>query len=231
MIDFHEIRIDFNKRGDPDYDSKDLNINQFSKNVDKLSFDFEEGAFQSVSFSARRNDGAESPKIDISLNPETKRYEYVFGQDEESSISTSSWFSYIMGNLAITVYLVNEEQYVPMRTFTIFVNPSIFGGGDSVIIPPDLADMIYAELNKKVDKENGTATGLTLNNSFATAPTTPKSVATKEYVDDQIATQTGNYENLKNKPQINGVELIKNKSFEDLGMSALDDVEILSILT
>ena len=231
MIDFHEIRIDFNKRGDPDYDSKDLNINQFSKNVDKLSFDFEEGAFQSVSFSARRNDGAESPKIDISLNPETKRYEYVFGQDEESSISTSSWFSYIMGNLAITVYLVNEEQYVPMRTFTIFVNPSIFGGGDSVIIPPDLADMIYAELNKKVDKENGTATGLTLNNSFATAPTTPKSVATKEYVDDQIATQTGNYENLKNKPQINGVELIKNKSFEDLGMSALDKVEILSILT
>lgn len=231
MIDFHEIRIDFNKRGDPDYDSKDLNINQFSKNVDKLSFDFEEGAFQSVSFSARRNDGAESPKIDISLNPETKRYEYVFGQDEESSISTSSWFSYIMGNLAITVYLVNEEQYVPMRTFTIFVNPSIFGGGDSVIIPPDLADIIYAELNKKVDKENGTATGLTLNNSFATAPTTPKSVATKEYVDDQIATQTGNYENLKNKPQINGVELIKNKSFEDLGMSALDDVEILSILT
>lgn len=231
MIDFHEIRIDFNKRGDPDYDSKDLNINQFSKNVDKLSFDFEEGAFQSVSFSARRNDGAESPKIDISLNPETKRYEYVFGQDEESSTSTSSWFSYIMGNLAITVYLVNEEQYVPMRTFTIFVNPSIFGGGDSVIIPPDLADMIYVELNKKVDKENGTATGLTLNNSFATAPTTPKSVATKEYVDDQIATQTGNYENLKNKPQINGVELIKNKSFEDLGMSALDDVEILSILT
>ena len=231
MIDFHEIRIDFNKRGDPDYDSKDLNINQFSKNVDKLSFDFEEGAFQSVSFSARRNDGAESPKIDISLNPETKRYEYVFGQDEESSISTSSWFSYIFGKLAITVYLVNEEQYVPMRTFSIFVNPSIFGGGDSVIIPPDLADMIYVELNKKVDKENGTATGLTLNNSFATAPTTPKSVATKEYVDNQIATQAGNYENLINKPKINGVELIKDKSFEDLGMSSLDKVEILSILT
>lgn len=231
MIDFHEIRIDFNKRGDLDYDSKDLNINQFSKNVDKLSFDFEEGAFQSVVFSAKRNDGEESPKIAMTLNPDSHRYEYVFGQDEESNTSTSSWFSYIMGNLAITVYLVNEEQYVPMRTFTIFVNPSIFGGGDSVIIPPDLADMIYAELNKKVDKENGTATGLTLNNSFATAPTTPKSVATKEYVDDQIATQTGNYENLKNKPQINGVELIKNKSFEDLGMSALDDVEILSILT
>ena len=34
MIDFHEIRIDFNKRGDPDYDSKDLNINQYSKNLD-----------------------------------------------------------------------------------------------------------------------------------------------------------------------------------------------------
>ena len=50
MIDFHEIRIDFNKRGDPDYDSKDLNINQYSKNADKLSFNFEEESFQSVVF-------------------------------------------------------------------------------------------------------------------------------------------------------------------------------------
>ena len=231
MIDFHEIRIDFNKRGDPDYASKDLNINQYSKNADKLSFNFEEESFQSVVFSAKRNDGEESPKIAMTLNPDSHRYEYVFGQDEESNTSTSSWFSYIMGKLLITVYLVNEEQYIPMRTFSIFVNPSIFGGGDSVIIPPNLADIIYAELNKKLDKENDTATGLTLNNSFATAPTTPKSVATKEYVDSEIQTKSGNYENLTNKPKINGVELIKDKSFEDLGMSALDKVEILSILT
>ena len=136
-----------------------------------------------------------------------------------------------MGKLLITVYLVNEEQYIPMRTFSIFVNPSIFGGGDSVIIPPNLADMIYAELNKKLDKENDTATELMLINSYATFPTTPKSVATKEYVDGEIETKSGNYENLTNKPKINGVELIKDKSFEDLGMSALDKVEILSILT
>lgn len=120
MIDFHEIRIDFNKRGDPDYDSKDLNINQYSKNADKLSFNFEEESFQSVVFSAKRNDGEESPKIAMTLNPDSHRYEYVFGQDEESNISTSSWFSYIMGKLLITVYLVNEEQYIPMRTFSIF---------------------------------------------------------------------------------------------------------------
>lgn len=109
MIDFHEIRIDFNKRGDPDYDSKDLNINQYSKNADKLSFNFEEESFQSVVFSAKRNDGEESPKIAMTLNPDSHRYEYVFGQDEESNTSTSSWFSYIMVKLLITVYLVNEE--------------------------------------------------------------------------------------------------------------------------
>ena len=109
MIDFHEIRIDFNKRGDPNYDSKDLNINQYSKNADKLSFNFEEESFQSVVFSAKRNDGEESPKIAMILNPDSHRYEYVFGQDEESNTSTSSWFSYIMVKLLITVYLVNEE--------------------------------------------------------------------------------------------------------------------------
>ena len=109
MIDFHEIRIDSNKRGDPNYDSKDLNINQYSKNADKLSFNFEEESFQSVVFSAKRNDGEESPKIAMILNPDSHRYEYVFGQDEESNTSTSSWFSYIMVKLLITVYLVNEE--------------------------------------------------------------------------------------------------------------------------
>lgn len=74
MIDFHEIRIDFNKRGDPDYDSKDLNINQYSKNADKLSFNFEEESFQSVVFSAKRNDGEESPKIAMTLNPDRNMF-------------------------------------------------------------------------------------------------------------------------------------------------------------
>ena len=38
------------------------------------------------------------------------------------------------------------------------------------------------------------------------------------------------YEKLKNKPSINGVELIKDKSFEDLGDHVLTNFEILELL-
>ena len=38
------------------------------------------------------------------------------------------------------------------------------------------------------------------------------------------------YEKLKNKPSINGVELIKNKSFEDLGCTPMKNSEILEII-
>ena len=38
-----------------------------------------------------------------------------------------------------------------------------------------------------------------------------------------------NYENLKNKPRINDVELIGNKSFEDLGDIPLSNIEILNM--
>ena len=38
-----------------------------------------------------------------------------------------------------------------------------------------------------------------------------------------------NYENLKNKPSINDVELIGNKSFEDLGDIHLSNIEILNM--
>lgn len=38
------------------------------------------------------------------------------------------------------------------------------------------------------------------------------------------------YENLKNKPSINGVELIKNKSFDELGVSPMTNSEILEII-
>lgn len=37
------------------------------------------------------------------------------------------------------------------------------------------------------------------------------------------------YENLKNKPRINDVELIGNKSFEDLGDIPLSNIEILNM--
>lgn len=39
-----------------------------------------------------------------------------------------------------------------------------------------------------------------------------------------------NYEKLKNKPSINGVELIKDKSFEELGVSPMTNSEILEII-
>lgn len=38
------------------------------------------------------------------------------------------------------------------------------------------------------------------------------------------------YENLKNKPSINGVELVSDKSFEDLGDHALTNFEILELM-
>ena len=38
-----------------------------------------------------------------------------------------------------------------------------------------------------------------------------------------------NYEKLRNKPQIENVELIGNKSFEDLGMTEISNLEILEI--
>ena len=38
------------------------------------------------------------------------------------------------------------------------------------------------------------------------------------------------YEKLKNKPSINGVELVQDKSFEDLGDHALTNFEILELM-
>ena len=41
---------------------------------------------------------------------------------------------------------------------------------------------------------------------------------------------TNDYEKLKNKPSINGVELVKNKSFDDLGMSIISNHELEEML-
>ena len=41
---------------------------------------------------------------------------------------------------------------------------------------------------------------------------------------------TNDYEKLKNKPQINGVELLKNKSFSDLGMDIISNQELEDML-
>ena len=41
---------------------------------------------------------------------------------------------------------------------------------------------------------------------------------------------TNDYEKLKNKPSINGVELVKNKSFSDLGMDIISNQELEDML-
>ena len=57
-----------------------------------------------------------------------------------------------------------------------------------------------------------------------------------KYLDDDewtslIDISTISYETLQNLPQINGIELIGNKTFEDLGLTALSSREIESVLT
>lgn len=51
--------------------------------------------------------------------------------------------------------------------------------------------------------------------------------ATKEYVE---AMASGNYNNLSNKPQIESNELVGNKSFKDLGLTGLDELDIESAI-
>lgn len=41
---------------------------------------------------------------------------------------------------------------------------------------------------------------------------------------------TNDYEKLKNKPHVNGVELVGNKSFEDVGLVALSNSELEKLL-
>lgn len=58
---------------------------------------------------------------------------------------------------------------------------------------------------------------------------------THEYtlgVEENIAITggTNDYEKLKNKPSINGIELVKNKSFSDLGMDIISNQELEDML-
>lgn len=47
---------------------------------------------------------------------------------------------------------------------------------------------------------------------------------------DFVNNGTDDYEKLKNKPKINEVELKGNKGFEDLGLSALSNIELENLL-
>lgn len=45
-----------------------------------------------------------------------------------------------------------------------------------------------------------------------------------------VVAGTSDYEKLKNKPRLNGVELIGDKSFEDVGLVALSNSELEKLL-
>ena len=45
-----------------------------------------------------------------------------------------------------------------------------------------------------------------------------------------VVAGTSDYEKLKNKPHLNGVELVGNKSFEDVGLVALSNSELEKLL-
>lgn len=45
-----------------------------------------------------------------------------------------------------------------------------------------------------------------------------------------VVSGTSDYEKLKNKPRLNGVELIGDKSFEDVGLVALSNSELEKLL-
>lgn len=45
-----------------------------------------------------------------------------------------------------------------------------------------------------------------------------------------VVAGTSDYEKLKNKPHLNGVELVGDKSFEDVGLVALSNSELEKLL-
>lgn len=52
----------------------------------------------------------------------------------------------------------------------------------------------------------------------------------QEVMEGQGGSGSNNYEKLKNKPSINKVVLSGDKSFEDLGISPLSNLEIMGII-
>jgi len=66
------------------------------------------------------------------------------------------------------------------------------------------------------DGLSGTLSGGSMNGTL----TVPASLASNK-----------DYEKLKNKPQIETVELVGNKSFEDLGLQPIENTELMELLT
>lgn len=51
-----------------------------------------------------------------------------------------------------------------------------------------------------------------------------------EEVMESVSGGTKDYEKLENKPSINSVELVGNKTFEELGITPLSNIEIMNII-
>ncbi|MGF6375132.1 hypothetical protein M2140_000166 [Clostridiales Family XIII bacterium PM5-7] len=92
-------------------------------------------------------------------------------------------------------------------------------------------------MSKKITNMNG-LNAMTFSPQFNSAPS--KSVGYDSgdtTFNPKFQTMPGNggkvidsYEELKNLPQINGVEIIGNKSFSDYGLEALTNMEIEALL-
>ena len=77
-----------------------------------------------------------------------------------------------------------------------------------------------------------TVTPTISQNSVTVSPTLSNNEisATAEVVNEIEVNNTSNYNLLQNKPQIESVELLGNKSFNDLGLSNISNMQIEQIL-
>ena len=77
-----------------------------------------------------------------------------------------------------------------------------------------------------------TVTPTLSQNSVTVSPTLPNNEisATAGAVNEIEVNNTSNYNLLQNKPQIESVELLGNKTFNDLGLSNISNMQIEQIL-
>lgn len=99
-----------------------------------------------------------------------------------------------------------------------YVKESLQGGGAIQGLPGKDG---FSPIVTTKQTENGTE--ISIQDSTHTETFTIKNVTNVDGTKD--------YEGLKNKPSINDVTLEKNKTFEDLGMIPLSNMEIMQIIS
>lgn len=108
------------------------------------------------------------------------------------------------------------------------------------------ADDVYAILNRKIKLGGGSTEDIqnAVNNYLTANPVKPgateeqeKQIQSNTDAIEQIQKEledgiqgTNDYEKLENRPSINDVTLEKNKTFEQLGMVPLTNMEIMQII-